>query len=99
MESKSKEQAKTKKPRTKKIQPEVTLPDPDPGYFEVKSSKQNNPIEEIWIEINYKPSDPTIPFSFKLGAKQKIANTSQFDEEANRLYARLIAKIDDLRPE
>lgn len=92
------------KPRQKKVKPQVDFLEDvtkdiktDPGYFEVKKEKKQekkNTIKEIYLEVVYKPKDA--PMEIKLGAKQELTDNLSFDDETNRLYAMILAKIDDL---
>lgn len=95
---KEKQPAKAKKT---KPAPEITIPkEPEQpsGYFEVKRD-QDNQIKEIYLEVHYTPADKSIPITLKLGARQTLKNSDAFDEQVNKLWARLLTKIDEIRPE
>lgn len=100
MASTSKEKQAAKRPR--KVKPEISTPEQpkdDGSYISVKPPSSKNPIKEIFIEINYTPNPDDYPFSFKIGARQELESSNDFDEESSRLWARLIAKIDEIRPD
>ena len=94
-----------KKPRQKKIKPQVDFLEeikdlnPEPGYIQIKKEKTpvKNTIKQIYLEVVYKPIGA--PLEIRLGATQELNDNLSFDEETNRLYAMIVAKIDDLTNE